>query len=356
MNISVRRIEKFTEWDMLSEGFHGSVFISRAWLECIANEVRKPFLLQFFHKNERIAVLGGIEAPLKTPGRKHLICYAGLFFKEQDTTLIYNCKTALHTYARENNYYRITLKSYDHHGYWFVPHKKFFTYHRMEYILDLSKGKENLIQNFDPDFRRRVRKAEREGAVFKQSYAAALVDSLFDLLDKTQQTRKAKGYDNYTYLFLPLFDKPEVEKLVKRKAARFFYVEYLSKIVCIQLIIAHQGKAYGILMGTDPMGYKLGAPSFIFQKGIEALCNEGFLYYNLGGVQPGKNHGGLKQFKDSLGAEIMQSVEETTHFIKYPFSLLNPALGLKRFLQHAKFIPWKIKKPIIRLADYLTDK
>ncbi len=353
MNIIVQRVADPIGWDVDLDDYNGSLFLSSAWLSSLANGERMPVYLLFRHNDKTIAMLSGIDAPVRKSKRRQLFFYSALALKDKDIYQVQFCKQALYAYARAKGYVRISLKSYDQHSIQSHGSKLFKEFSRMEYLFDLGKGQEDVVKRFSPDFRRRARKAEREGVVFRQSYSTDLITPLFELLHTTLNTRRAKGYGNYTYLYLPFFNRKEMEALLRKKAATFFYVEHAQKILSIQFVIAFRKKAYGIFMGTGPEGYKTGTPSFLFHKGVEYLCQGDYQYYNLGGVQRRKSHKGLKKFKDSMGARVIESMEESTNFLHYPLRLLNPLMNLKRFSEHADMLPWRIRKPVIALCDFI---
>ncbi len=104
------------------------------------------------------------------------------------------------------------------------------------------------------------------------------------------------------------------------------------------------------------MKYTAGVPPFHHYELTRLLKNEGFKYYNIGGVQLGPKYEGLRRFKKSLGAEPVRSVEEVTNFINKPYSFLNPLLDTKWMLLHMNFLPWKFKKAIIKIIDLAIRK
>jgi hypothetical protein len=358
MSIIVLENIGIEKWDHDLEKMNGSLFMTTPWLAAICNDEIKPVFLRFYLNQEEVAMLSGIETHIKNTNCKQLLFYSGLALKEKSSTIEKQCKKALLNFALKKRFSRITLKSYDQHNFLDSKYLAFSKYKRIEYYLNLLEGKDQVIGKFHRDFKRRVRKAEKEGVLFKTSQNTSLVPVLIELMQKTYNTRKSKGYGDYNYFYLPHINKAEIEKLIKNRSATFFYAEYLNDIISIQLVVLYQKKAYAMFMGTSAEGYKKGAPSFLFYKIAEHLADTGNNYYNIGGVQRGKNHSGLKTFKSSMDCSILESVEETTNFLDFPLMIYNPILIIKRILLSKTkiWIPWRIKKRIIYAANIILKK
>lgn len=356
MNIVIERVENPENWDVELDYFRGSLFMTRPWIESVADHERTPLYLRFRNNGEVIGVLGGLEVFVRDRPEKQLLFYSGISSRINEPSVAGDFKNALYDYAKMNGFSRIIMKSYDHHSYVPAGISKFKEFKRTEYVFDLSMEKDLIMKGFKRDVRRKVKKAEESGMVLENSCSPEFVERLFNLLDETLTTRKSKGYGVYDCLYIPLFDQREIENLVRNKGASFYYAGHENEILSIQLIFTHMKKAYGIFFGTSPRGYQLASPSFLFYKVTEELKDKGFLYYNIGGVQRGKAHSGLKRFKDTLGAGLIESAEETTNFLNCPLSCLNPLLNTKRILSGEGKIPWRLRKPVIDLAEKLIGK
>ncbi len=356
MAIAIERLDDCSGWEKELSSFQGSIFMSSNWISVISNNERKPVYLRFIENEKPVALLGGIELLIKTGPARQLFFYSGIISDGEDATLIARCKAALYEYAQKTGYHRVTLRSYDCHSYLKTQVWQFKARERMEYVFYLDRDIKEVINCFDRDLKRRVRKSKKEGAVFRKSCSPELTETLFKLLEETYSSRQAKGYGSYNYLFLPFFGRNEIEQLIKKGDAAFYYVEKEEKILSIQLVIFHERKAYSALMGTSPNGYRDAAPSLLFYELALTLKEQGYSYLNIGGVPRSKQQKGLKKFKDSLGAEIVMSAEEQTNFISPPLSILNPFLDLKRYLSGLKFMPGRIKLPCILFIDLVIQK
>ncbi len=356
MEVFLERCYNPDNWDEALENFKGGLFMTGAWLSAISKNDRKPVCLKFYQGDKLVAVAGGIEVSFLSPKNKQLLFYSGIAFGSADHSLTSRCKEALYNYAREKDYKRITLKSYDNQTHVPLKTPNFRETWRSEYVFDLQKNKETIIKNFDNDLRRRVRKAKREGVIFRKSNSPELTEHLFNLIDETYKIRQSKGYSNYYHLYLPFFNRPEINDLINKTNATFYIAEREKEILSMQLVLTWGKRAYGILMGTSSEGYKVGAPSLIFYEISCTLKDQDYHYYNIGGVPRSIKHIGVRNFKDTLGATRVKSAEEVTNFINPPRKFLNPLLYFKWFLEDHRVLPWQIKKPIIHSIDRRLKK
>ncbi len=356
MEILVDRIENPESWNSELEDFRGSVFMTREWLDAVSSAERTPIYLRFVKGREVLAVLGGLEILNVKKTAKQLFFYSGITAKEQDPEVIRKSKMALYEFAKSNNYYRVSMRSYDHTSYVPATLKQFKVKQRTEFITFLDKDKDEIFDKFDADIKRRARKARRDGVVFKSGNSRFLAEKLFDLLDETNNIRRSKGYGKYSYFYLPFFEHKEINKLIDTGYASFYYAEFQDEILGIQFVFNYQGKAYEIFEGTSIKGYKLNAPAFLMCEVTGLLKEMGSYYYNHGGVPGSVKHQGLQKFKEKVGAQSIPSSEEVTNFITPPLNLLNPLLNLKRSLKKTNILPGKFRSAAIMIIDAILNK
>ena len=355
MEILINRHESPYNWNQHLHNNSGSIFMTKEWLDTISSSERIPLYIRFSYEGEIVAVLGGIELLTLKGTRKQLFFYSGIVAKNKDAGLIKKCKSTLYKFARKNKYFRISIRSYDHQSYFHAKVKQFRAEPRSEYITFLNNHNNEII-NFDREIKRIARKAKREGVVFKKSSSESLTENLFSLLNETYNKRKSKGYGDYSFLFLPFFNKEEVHKLVASNNATFYYAEFQNEILSIQLVFEWEKRAYAIFMGTSPAGYKANAPAFLVYETTWALKNQKYQYYNHGGIPRGQKNEGIRRFKKDIGAIPVFSSEEVTNFMTFPLYLLNTLLSFKFFLLNLNIFPWSFKKAVINLIDSILKK
>lgn len=357
MGLVVERLENSGNWDEEPGRYNGGLFMTSAWLKSISGSDRKPVFLRFIEDNKPVAVLGGLDFFINNGQDKQLFCYSGIIAGTNDPALIKRCKKALYQYALQNGYHRITIRSYDYQSCvdarvnQFIENKK-----RSEYIIYLDKDKDSVINGFSKSIRQRARKAKKEGAVLRKSHSPELTETLLKIINETYNVRQSKGYGAFNIFYLPFMGRDEIERLVNDRYASFHYTERDNEILSISLDLTYQKKAYGLLMGTSSSGYKAGSPSFHYFELICMLKDEGYSYFNLGGRPRNARSKGMVEFKDRLGPDIVESVEENTNFLTFPLKLFNPLLRLKRVSGNTKIIPGLLKNAIIRIIDIILPK
>jgi len=356
MEIFIERVENPESWDIELESFRGSVFMTRKWIEVISSHERNPLYLRFVNDKEVVAVLAGIQLLNAKGTAKQLFFYSGITAKTKDPELIRKCKLALYEFAKNNNYYRVSMRSYDHISYVPAKLKQFKEKQRTEFITFLDDDKDEIYKSFSLDIIKRARRAKKKGVILKNSYSTSLTEKMLTLLNETYNIRKSKGYGRYSYFFLPFFKHEEINKLVTARHATFYYAEFQNEILSILFIFSCRGRAYGIFQATSLNGYKLGAPAFLKYEVTGVLKDTGYQYYNHGGVPGSLKHKGLRKFKEKIGAEPVSSSEELTNFLTSPLNLLNPWMNLKRVLRNLKIFPSKITNAIIKIIDIILNK
>lgn len=336
MEITIERFEDTEGWDAELDKLCGSLFMTSKWLDAISADGKRPVLLKFIRDGKVLALLGGIELLYPRYNLKQLFFYSGIAIRTKDNGLIRKCKLSLFKYAKNNNYFRIRMKSYDHTSYAQASLKQFKENQRIEFITFLDKDKNDIFKNFDPDVKRRARLARKAGLTLKISRSNSFTEKMFSLLEETRKIRNSKGYGAYDYYYLPFFKGEEIKKLVAAGYASFYYAELMGEILSIQFVFECQGKAYEIFEGTSSKGYKLNAPAFLMYEVTGLLKEKRCQYYNHGGIPHSLPHDGLKKFKAKIGAVAIDSYEGLTDYITFPFYLINPILKYKRFLRNLK--------------------
>ena len=356
MSVKVFKQVDIRSWDEELKKLRGSMFLSREWLISLQNDDTTPIFLKFFRNEKLIGMISGFERPVSGGNKKQLFFYSNFALKEHNQELAQKCKEALIKYARDNLFFRITMRSYDSNllitkkGNGFIR-----TNHRFEYILDLKKRKEEIIREFDSDMLRIIKKARKNGLSFHYCYSENLLSQLIKLASETLSIRKKKGYGGYEIFVIPFLNPDALRKLLISKAGIIFFTKQNNEILSMQFYYIYNKKAYGLIMGTKRHGYEIGAPSFLFYESALKLHELGFESINFGGIPKGTKHEGVKRFKMKMGATPVESYEETTDLLLFPLKILNVLLIIKRIIL-GFYIPWIIKKQLKKIFNlFLKD-
>ena len=342
-------------WEKELSKFHHSIFITPVWVKSVSGPLRIPVFFDFKLEGKTIAKIAGLTIQKHKLAPKILFFYSGISYLDSKKHFIEECKKKLVEYAENNNYSRIVLRSYDYNNYFLSKIKKFKIHNRYEYKIDLTADKEVILKRFNKSKRYRIRKAFKEGSKAYETTSGAYVEKLIKFLLNTQTIRKTKGYTNYSFFYMPYFDKQSLKYLLKNGHATIFYVKTHNKINCMRYILTSDKKAYALLIGTNSYGYKMGSPSFIQYQTAVMLKERGFTSLNLGGVPSGPSSSNLIQYKRSFGSVKFEMPEESTNYLNYPYKLLNPFLNIERVIPENKFT--RIVKKIIRkfIKMFVTD-
>jgi Acetyltransferase (GNAT) domain len=351
--LSIKKIDDWKNWDYDIVQYDGNVFHSEAWLNTISSDTASPLFIEFYDDKEKIGVVSGIEVTCGKGPERMLFCYTGIALKEPDADMLRACKTALIVYAKSRSLCRVVLKSYDYIEYQESGLKVFKAFKRVEFVIDLKQSTEILIENFSSNVKYHARRVPKKGGELKSSHDPKLLQTLFEMLNITKEIRTTKGYGDYRPLSWPFIEQKHLKKLLEARVYTLFYVESEGEIVSMQLVLTYLQRAYSHLAAATREGYKLGAPSFMHYATILQLQEEGYKTYNLGSVPIGGKNDGLKKFKESLGATLINMADEETNFLMYPLKLVNPVIKAKKIVKSIR-MPYPIKKAIIKGFSLLT--
>lgn len=323
MNITV--IEEFNlqQWDGYLNMFSAGPFITSSWLEAFRTSYRSPIYFRLVDKENTVGLAAGlILEPSQHILRKFdraIFFFSGPAVLRSDQELIRTCTISLINYAAANGYTSVQFKSWDYPYEYDLGDFPFHKKTRPEYIIDLRGELSDIQKNIKKKTKERIRKAKRSGLIFYESHSPAIIEELLGLLNETKSIRLLKGHTDYSYFYMPYFDKELIYKLFQNKIARIFYVKREDKILCIQLRIIYAKRAFALLAATGQEGYKLGANHFAMFHQIEQFKQEGIETFNLGGIPKDSGELGLITYKTAFGAEKHTCVGGITPFLQGPF-------------------------------------
>ena len=347
------KIVKVSGKELWSEGlnnFDHSLYLNTEFIDAVHVANGTPVYLDFKENDKIMAKLAGFKINARFSFQNRLYFYSDpACAMGTNGTTLKCCYSCLIKWAKKNNIYRIIKLSYDNHQLTRGV-RKFKFAKRAEYIIDLTQDEETLNNNFAHNVICIKRRSINQGYLFKESADQEMTDHLINMLDETRKVRMSKGGEYYDYFYIPSFDRNSLEQLTENGLIRYYYVEKDQKKLTIMAVMVKNEQAYALFMGSTPEGYKAGAPTFLNHQLILLLKKRGYKYLNLGGVPIGKSHKGLEEFKQRLGAVKVWSHYGSTNFIKFPFTLLNPALFAARHIPDNKVLCYVKKK--LKIQNY----
>ncbi len=305
-HVSIIEESDMQRWSACLQSFPTNLFIRPEWLESFRKPKRRPMYFRFVSEGMTVGLAAGLS--VEPPYRILRPLYRTLFFFSGPTGLPSRafpcaCLEKLTDYARINRY------SHLHFGSWDYPYPldfKGLSFHsitREEYIIDLRGTQSDVRKKINRMIRRKIKKAREHGLTVHESGSPEWAERLTALLEETRSVRLSKGYEAYSYFYMPYFDNDVIRSLLRNKIAKIFYVKQGDEILCAQLILAAGTRAYPLLVGSKPKGYELGAYSLILSEEIERFNAAGIESLNLGGIPGDSSVSGLTFFKNSFGAE-----------------------------------------------------
>lgn len=352
--LSLRKTDNWKNWDNEIAQYKGNVFHSEAWLNAISSDSMTPLFLEFFYDNKKIGMVSGIEVSCGKGPEKMLFCYTGILLKEPSSDLLRACKRELIAFAKSRSLCRVVLKSYDYLEFRESGLKAFKPFKRFEFVIDMTQNSDIIIENFSSNVRYHAKRVPKKGGALKSGHSLELLKTLFEMLNITKEIRTTKGYGDYRPLSWPFLEQEHLEQLLEAKVYTLYYVEIEGRIVSMQLVLTYLQRAYSHLAAATREGYKLGAPSFMHYATVLQLKEEGYRTYNLGSVPVGGKNDGLKKFKESLGATLINMSDEETNFLLYPLKRVNPIIEVKKIVKYIR-MPYPLKKAILNGLSYITS-
>lgn len=319
MGVDIIEETDLVRWDEDLGSLGGSVLLSSGWLESFADSHLRPLCFRFSVEGETIGLAGGL---LVEPSRRFLrglyrniVMFSGPAMAEGREGEAGACLEALGDYAAAKGYSRLIVNSWDY------PHEIEFSGEmfakavREEYIVDMRGDLTAVMGKMRESIAQQRRQAERKGARFHESDSAEIIDDLERLLEETKSVRLAKGYEEYSYYYMPYLSRGVLERLFRNGTARVFYAERDGVVACAMLFVVYGRRACALLVGTGAEGYPLRAPAFLWHNIIEKLKGEGYEYVNLGGIPKGVSTDKLIFAKTALGGERHVCMGGTTGYL-----------------------------------------
>ena len=317
---------KGESWKQTLNTVDYSIFNTFEWIQSISDEKTTPIYIDFIDENRNL--IGKISGIVLRKKGKQLYFYSGIALSNNNETVYDNCLNALHKFARKNRFSRIEIKNYDTYFTSTLKNKNFFQSQGVEYSIFLE---EEIIIN--KDFKSKLKKAGKEPITFEElKYDSETEEKFSSLMNNTMLHRINKKHDEYDTLYILNLTNRALKKLSDCGLGRFFAIKSSEGIHCIHFHLEKGNRAYSLLLGCDGYTYRKGLRAHLDSKLTESFKSNGFKYYNLGGIPLGRDGEGLRSYKKSAGAIPAQAFGAYTHFLVFPYSLLNPVYSAGKFI------------------------
>jgi len=328
MNVLISEIQSPAIWQSLTSPYQIPVFHSSAWLECFRQKNRNPKYFVFTRGEEVVGLIAGLEVKsshslLESISRK-LYCFSGPVLLPDYDNLADACLQALKAYAAGSGYMHMRLDCYDYQQRPAYAKLGLKLRPREEFIIHLDDEPENLKKRFSRNQKANVRKGYKNNLVFEKQDSFAATCCLDDCLNSTRSKKLRKGYDDFHCYYMKYLSKNVVEKLI-HTCATIYHVLKDGEVVSSSLTVTNGKRAYVVLAGTLPKGYKMGAFPFLIWNTMQELAEQGIELINLGGLPTDHSHDGLRRSKTGFGARSQPCAGGTCEFLSN---------GIKKNLAH----------------------
>lgn len=277
MNFEFLECSDPAEWGSDLFLFSYSLFITPQWLGTLQSPTVTPLYLNCTLGAKVVAKMAGLRIE-PTNRRKRVLFFYGLpAVRPGAEGFLQPILDALMSYASSNKFNRLVVRAYDSPSLLTTTSKKFHLSHQDEYIVNLAVSADQLQKGFHKkSILDNVKTAKKKGAVFSEENSPDQIERLVVLLEEAKTLRMSKGYEHYSYFYVPYLDKAILHKTLDNGMARIFQVKINDQTACVNFVLAHGKRVYALLVGTNIEGYKFGVPAFMSYSTINRCKDLGF--------------------------------------------------------------------------------
>ncbi len=307
MELSLTYENDQNTWKRIINDKDISPFHSPLFLEPIKNEFLRPLYLKIYLEGELVGGISGLTIHSKNKLIKKMnllkqaVFYSGPFFTRECPSE--NLANALYDFLKKEGYSKFIIRGFDNECKLNFPEKDFYSDVHDDWIINLNEGYDSYWKKIRKRGKAKISKANRNNLIFKISNDPDDVKTLFLLLDETRKSREERELDEYIRNNVPFVGEDVIRKQVLNGIGRLAYITNGDEILSMQYFICHNKRSFGIYIGTNKLGYELGANAKVFCDLAKVLVDEGISYYNIGHTSEGPGRDGLVFFKSGIGAE-----------------------------------------------------
>lgn len=336
-DLLVETIDSETYQRELSNYPH-SLFITRQWVESMANESSKPLFLRIYHNKKVIALIAGLMIKGSALQGRQLYFYSAPAINANDVAAHHHSLMALKQYARQNAFARINIRPWDQQHSFAADTCGFISTQTHEFPILFNQGNE--IDKISSRIMRNIKKAQKTNVVIQQCRSMTTLDTLMSLLTQTQERRESRFGVDYTPFYLYNLNRDSIEKLLNSGAGIIYCASIDKKVFSVELNLEYNNRAYNVLKASIDEAYQNGVSSLLDYHMIQHYQNNGYSYFNLGGELMSGEGAGLAQFKEGLGGIKHLRRGYYTYYLTFPRNLMNPLMQLGRILPENDAINW----------------
>ncbi|MDO8676714.1 MAG: peptidoglycan bridge formation glycyltransferase FemA/FemB family protein [Candidatus Azambacteria bacterium] len=208
----------------------------------------------------------------------------------------------------------LTIKKVPSYGYqssYFQP--------KFEWILNLEKSEEEILNGMHPKTRYNIGLAERKG-ISIEIIGGNFEQYFNDFYKLLEQTAKRDSFGLHPKIYYR-----NIFETLNSENAFLAVARYDNNILLANLVLLYGNTAYFIFGGSSDEYKNLMAPHLAHWESIKESKNRGFKFYNFGGVDGGGNYGsygGISIFKRRFGGELLEHSDSYDIVLKHAWYYL----------------------------------
>jgi hypothetical protein len=188
-----------------------------------------------------------------------------------------------------------------------------------DYVMNLNNGAQKLWLNIHHNKRRNIRTALKEGVEITQSHRK---EDLKIFCSLYEVTAKKRGFIAYPRSFFEA-----IWKIYNPELSKVFLAHWKGKCVSGVFVVIHGKTVYALGAGSLATGWSARPNDLLHWKVMEWACENGYLKYNMGGVdEPPPTKGSAKWGVWRWKKEWKGSFEPLEIFDKIIFPQYKPML------------------------------
>lgn len=210
---------------------------------------------------------------------------------------------ALEKEASRHGVGRIDLNSFWSYQSCFISEMGYTVRRRLEFEMDLEGDEEEVFGRIHKTWRRKIRRADKEGLSMEETAEESRLEQLLQLHLFSLERKKDKGAE-----LNPGFSteaRRALKQLLDSGMGKLFVASREGRPLSSLLLLIRGERAVLLYAGSSEEGYQYSASGFLFWKASLAMRTMGVKRFNLGGVpaeaeNPEHLDHGLFRFKSDL--------------------------------------------------------
>jgi hypothetical protein len=320
------------QWD----DFQPNLFVNPLWVNAMSTNCCSPVYIHFVQGDVVYGKIAGLVIKGNWLQGRQLYFYSSPTLKIPDNDVFQECLTLLKKFAVDKGYTRFSIRPWDQEPAFEPKCKKLLPTCTNEYVIDVQMP--NYECSISGRITKNIKKANKAGAVLRQSTNVADLDLLLSFLDSTRSRRISKFGKVYSPYYIFNLNRDTIIELMKNGMAYLFCADLDGQTCSVLLMVESGNRVCCLLKGSHPEGYKNGLSSFVDLAAVKHLRNNGVRWLNLGPELVTDEGKGLNQYKEGICAVPTKRFGLYTFYLVFPYRLLNPLMLTGSTLAKYKFM------------------